>query len=189
MRQIAPVVVEEVAERDAALVVLDFRQHALRRHERLHRSRRERVLGEFADDEPLQPRRGQELLRLRVERGDVEGDEHVRLAVLDLEFEGPQRIERRIVDDRAAGLQHAEKGNRIMRGVRQIEADVHARPDAELLEARRRPVGERFELRVGDPLVHELQRGKRAEAPRRVGENALRWLGLDRQVPADAGGV
>ena len=81
MRGKAPVVVEEVAERDDALVAPDLRQHVLRRHERFHRPRRERVFGEFADDEPLQPRRAEKLLRLRIERGDVEGDEDVRLAV------------------------------------------------------------------------------------------------------------
>ena len=186
---VAPVVVEKIAERDSAVVVLDFRYHALRRHERLHRARRERVLGEFADDERLQPARGEKLFRLRIERGEVQGHEDVRLAVLDLEFERPQRIERRIIDDRPAGLQHAEKGDRVMRRVGKIEADMHARPDAEPLEARRRAVGKRFELRVRDPLVHELQGGKRAEAPRRLGENALHEGWLDRDVPADALGI
>ncbi len=189
MGLIAPVVVEEVAERDAALVVPDFRQHALRRHERLHRTRRERVFGEFADDEPLQPRRGEKLLRLRVERGEVEGDEDVRLAVLDLEFERPQRVERRIVDDRPTGLQHAEKGDHVMGGVRQIEADMHAGPDAELLEARRGAIGEPLEFRIRDPLVHELKRRERAEL--RAVVSRMLWNGrdVDRRVPADAGGI
>ena len=40
----------------------------------------------------------------------------------------------------------------------QIEGDVHARADAELLEARGSAIGERFQLCVGNPLVHELER-------------------------------
>ena len=166
LRLVAPVVVEEVAERDDALVAFDLRQHVLRRHEGLHRPRRERIFGEFADDERLQPRRGEQLFRLRIDRRSVEGDENVRFAVLDFEFERAERVERRIVDDGSAGLQHAEKSDRIMGGVGQIEAHVHAGPDPELLEARRCAVRERFELRISDPLVHELQRRKRVEAPR-----------------------
>ncbi len=185
---IAPVVVEKVAERDDALVGPDLRQHVLRRHERLHRPGREREFGELADDEPLQPRRVEKLLRLRIERGDVEGDEHVRLAVLDLEFERAQRVERRIIDDHAARLQDAEKGDRVMGRVRQIEADMHAGPDAELLEARGRAVGERVELGVADPLVHELQRRKRAEPLRRLAENAVHGaavsIGASQRTPA-----
>ena len=43
---------------------------------------------------------------------------------------------------------------------------MHAGPDAELLEAGGGAVGERVELRVGDPLVHELQRRKRRRSAR-----------------------
>ena len=60
-----------------------------------------------------------------------------------------QRVERRIIDDRAAGFQHAEEGDDIVGRVRQKEADMHARPDAELLEARGGAVRQRLEFRVG----------------------------------------
>ena len=86
MRPVAPVIVEEVAERGDALVAPDLRQHLLRRHEGFHRARRERVFGEFSDNEPLQPRRAEKLLGLRIERCEVEGDEDIRVAVADLEL-------------------------------------------------------------------------------------------------------
>ena len=71
----------------------------------------------------------------------------------------------------------------------QIEGDVHARPDAELLEARGGAIGERIQLRVGNPLVHELQRRKRAEALGRRFEDALHRAEFDRRVPARAGRI
>ena len=111
------------------------------------------------------------------------------LAVLDLEFEPAQRLERGDIDDCSARLQHAEEGDRVMGRIGQIEADVHARPDPELLEARGGAIGERFQLRVGNPLVHELQRRKRSEALSRRFEDALHRAEFDRRVPARAGRI
>ena len=55
---IAAVVVDEIAERDMALVVLDVGQHASSCHLRFDRLGRGRHLGEFADDQRFEPRRG-----------------------------------------------------------------------------------------------------------------------------------
>ena len=87
MRLIAPVVVDQVAERHVAIVVRCFREHARGRHMRLDRTGGERHLGELADDELLEARRSEQLFRLRVERGEVERDQEFGLAVLDLELE------------------------------------------------------------------------------------------------------
>ena len=181
---IAAVVVDEIAERDMALVVLDVGQHACRRHLRFDRLGRGRHLGEFADDQRFEPRRSEQLLGLRIERGDVETDEDVGLAVFDLRLERRQRVQGRVVDDHAARLQHAEKGDDIVRRVGKEEADMHARPDAELLEAGRGAVRERVELRVGHALVHEIERGPRAEALRGCLQNALYGRELERRVLA-----
>ena len=67
--------------------MLRLAQHSAGPHVRLDRVRRERPFGEFADDQPLETRGVQEFLRLRIERGEIEGHENVDLAVLDLEFE------------------------------------------------------------------------------------------------------
>ena len=90
----AAVVVDEFAEREQAFAVLRLAQHSAGPHVRLDRIRRERPFGEFADDQPLKPRGGQEFLRLRIERGEIEGHENVGLAVLDLELQPAQRLER-----------------------------------------------------------------------------------------------
>ncbi len=50
---------------------------------------------------------------------------------------------------------------------------MDARPDAELLEAGRRAVRERLELRVSRALVHEIERWPRAEALRGLLQHAL----------------
>ena len=71
----------------------------------------------------------------------------------------------------------------------QIEGDVHAWADAKLLKADGGAISERFQLRVGNPLVHELQRRKRAEALSRRVEDALHRAKFDRRVPARAGRI
>ena len=184
-----PVIVEEVAERDAALVVFDCHQHAARGHLRLHRFGRERVFRELADDQTLEARRRQELFSLRIKRGEIEGDQVVRVAVLYLRFERAQGVERRVIHHRSAGLQDAEEGDDVMGRIRQIEADTNARPDAEFLEASGGAVGERLELGIGDALVHELERRQRAEALRRGLEHALHRRDLDRRVPTHSGWI
>ena len=181
---IAAVVVDEIAERDMALVVLDLGQHACRRHLRLDRPGRGRHLGELADDQRFETGRSEQFLGLRIERGDVETDKDVGLAVFDLQLERRQRVQGRVVDDDAASLQHAEKSDDVVGRVGEEETDMDARPDAELLEAGRRAVRERVELRVSRALVHEIERWPRAEALRGLLQHALYGRELERRVPA-----
>src|SRR6202046_5072531 len=68
----------------------------------------------------------------------------------------------------------------------QIEADVHAGLDAELLETGRAAVRKRVELSVGHALVHELQRGLVAETRRRCLQHDLQRRDVERDVRADA---
>ena len=98
-------------------------------------------------------------------------------------------VERRIVDDHAARLEDAEEGDHGMGRVGHVEADMHAGSDAELLEARGGAVGQRVEFDVAHAPVHELQRRAVAEPAGRSFQNALKRAGLDRRVPADAGGI
>ena len=167
-----------------AIVVLDLGEHSCRCHLRFDRSGRGRHLGEFANDQRFEAGRSEELLRLRIERGEVETDEDVGLAVVDLRLERRQRVQGRVVDDHAARLQHAEERDDVVGRVGQVEADMHAGLDAELLEARRRAVRERVELRVSRPLVHEVERRLRAEALGGVLQDALHGRELERRVPA-----
>jgi hypothetical protein len=53
------VVVEKIAKRHVAIAVFDLGQHSARAHLRLDQSGRERHLGEFAQDQRLEPRRRQ----------------------------------------------------------------------------------------------------------------------------------
>ena len=119
---------------------------------------------------------------MRIERSEVETDKDVGLAVFDLQLERRQRVQGRIVDDCAACLQHPEKSDDVMRRVGKEETDVHARPDAELLEAGRGAVRKRVDLRVGQALVHEVERGPRAEALRGLLQHALYGRELKRRV-------
>jgi hypothetical protein len=98
-------------------------------------------------------------------------------------------VERRVVDHGPARLEDAEEGDHVVRRVRQEQAHVHPRADADLLQALGGAVGERVELAVGDPLVHELERRPVGPLDRGVDEDLLQRLGLDLDVPADARGV
>src|ERR1700733_3778589 len=68
----------------------------------------------------------------------------------------------------------------------QIEADMHAGLDAELLETGRGAVRKRVELSVGHALVHELQRRLVAKTRRRFLQHALQRGDVERDVRADA---
>ena len=184
MGLIAPVVVDQVAECDMAIVMLDLGQHSGSGHLRLDRTGRGRHLGEFADDEFFEAGRCEQLLGLGIERGEVERHQDVGLAVIDLELERGERVQGGIVDDRAAGFEHAEEGDDILGRVGQEEADMHARADAELLEPRGGAVRQRLQFRVGDPLAHELERRLGAEPLGGVVEHALHRREVERRVRA-----
>ena len=181
---IVAVVVDEIAERDMALVMLDVGQHACSRHLRFDRLGRGRHLGEFADDKRFEAGGSEQFFGLGITRGDVETDKDVGLAVFDLQLERRQRVQGRVVDDCAAGLQHAEKGDHIVRRVGKEETDMHARPDAELLEAGGCAVRKRVELRVGYALVHEVERGLRTKSFRGLLQHALYGREFKRRVLA-----
>src|SRR5580704_19391201 len=66
---------------------------------------------------------------------------------------------------------------------------MHAGPDAELLEAPGGAVGQRLEFRIGDALVHELQRRKGSETLGGRVEHALHGGDVERRVPAPAGRI
>ena len=128
MDLVVAVVVDQVAECDMAFIVLDLSQHSRGRHLRFDRPWRGRHLGEFADDQCLEAGGREQFLRLRIERGEVERDKDVGLAVFDFQLERRQRVEGRVVDDHASGFQHAEKGDDVMGRVRQKQPDMHAGP-------------------------------------------------------------
>ena len=186
---IIAVVVDEIAERDTALVMLDVSQHPSSRHLRLDRLGRGGHLGEFADDKRFEAGGSEQFFGLGIARCDVETDKDVGLAVFDLQLERRQRVQGRVVDDCAACFQHAEKGDDVVRRVGKEETDMHAGPDAKLLEAGGCAVRERVELRVGYALVHEVERGLRAKSFRGFLQHALYGRELKRRVLAHVWGI
>jgi hypothetical protein len=135
MLPVAAVVVEQRGEADVLRVAAGLDRELARLHLRRDRVGLRRHLGHVADDELLQARLAEHRRHLRVERREVERDHHVAAAVADLVLEHLCGVERRVVDDRAARLQHAEEGDHVVRRVRKVEADVDAWPDAECLQA------------------------------------------------------
>ena len=117
-------------------------------------------LGEIADHEMFHAGLAQQMAHLGIERGKIERDENVGLAVLDLVLEHALGVERGIVDDRAARPEHAEESDRVMRRIGEIEPDMHARFHAQRLKALGGAIGERIELRVSDLAAHEIERGR-----------------------------
>jgi hypothetical protein len=51
------------------------------------------AVGELADDKPFEAGRSEKLLGLRIERGEVEGDGDIGLAVVDFELDRGERVQ------------------------------------------------------------------------------------------------
>ena len=114
------------------------------------------VVGDRAHDQLLQPRLALHARYLRVQRRDIERNQDVGLGVADLELELAVGIERAVVDDAAAGLEHAEEGDEVVRRVGQVETDVDAGLHAQFLEAGRGAVGGFLVVLVGHHLVEKV---------------------------------
>jgi hypothetical protein len=71
---------------------------------------------------------------------------------------------------RAAGLEHAEEGDDVVRRVGQVQAHVHAGAHAQPLKARRGAVGELLQPAIAVFATHELERRALAPLGRRVVE-------------------
>ena len=148
-----------------------------------------RILAQAADHQLLQPRVAHQSPHLRVERRQVERDEDIRLTILDLVLEHALGIERRIIDHRAAGLEHAEESDRIVRRIRQVQTDMHARTDPETLQPRGGAIRQRAELPVTNDTAHEVQRRTLRPARHGVVEDLLHRHQRQLGVPAHACGI
>src|SRR6478672_5792480 len=82
-----PVVVDQLAEADMAVVPADFAELTGGLHFRDHRIGIRSYLGEAADNQLLQPCLAQHRRPLRIERSHIERDQDIGAAVLDLVFE------------------------------------------------------------------------------------------------------
>ena len=147
------------------------------------------VIAQRADDQFLQARVAHQPRDVRVQRGQVERDQEVGFAVFHLVLEHTRRVERRVVDDRAAGLQHAKKGDRKVWRVRQVQADVHAGADTQQLKSFGRPIDQRAELAIGDAPPHEVQKRPIGRRRHRVVEQLLHRGNGQWHVPPNAGRV
>ena len=189
VREIGAVVVEQVLERHVPLVA------GPRRDLFLLGERIEPVLGpgqivgDRAHDQLLETCLAAHRGHLRVERHDIERDQDVGLAVAYFELELSCGVERRVVHHAATGLQDAEEGDQIVRRVGKIEADIDARPDAQLLEARRRMIRRLAIVGEGHHLVEEV--GERPVAVLRAAflEDLVDGLLRDVEFPGHAGGI
>ncbi len=164
MRGVAAVIGDQVGEADM-LVVLgnggDFLALGERKQQVLGEGQH---VGQAADHHLLQPRGADHLGDVRIQRLEVQRDDDVGLAVLDLVAQLALGIERAVIHHSAAGLQDGEEADHVMRRVGQEQADMHARADAELLEAFGGTVDQVGNRRIGIGLAHEVQAGPRREA-------------------------
>src|SRR4029077_12323712 len=127
------IVVEQFGEADVAVVPYNITQLSAGLHLGHHRVGMGAQFGQVSHHQFLQPRLAEHCRHLRIERCDIERDEEVGAAVLDLVLQHRGGVERRVVDLRAAGLQHGEKRDDVVRRVRQIQADMDAWLHAKLL--------------------------------------------------------
>ena len=189
MRGEAAVVVEQCGKGDMPVVAADVDGLLASLHLCRHRLGRRRHLGDVADDELAQPRRAEHHRHLRIERRQVEREDEVGAAVLDLVFQHLRRVERRVIDDRAAGFEHAKECDHVVRRIRQVQPDVNPRADAQALQPLGRAVGLVLKLAVAQASAHEFERRLVRPLRRGVVEDARHRQRLDRDVPAHSLGV
>ena len=145
--------------------------------------------GHFRDlpnNQLLQPGLAEKAAHLRVQRFHIEGHEEIGLAVLDLVLQHLLGIERRIVHDRTAGFHHTEKRDDVVGRIGEIEADVNAGLDPEVLQALGGAIGELIQLAVADPPPHEFKRRLVSPFFRRILQNLLERHGGQFGIPAHA---
>jgi len=108
------------------------------------------------------------------------------VAVLDLVLQHLGGVERRIVDDSAAGLENSEQADKIVRRVGEIETNMNPRLNPELLETVGRTVREIVEFSVRDLPAHEIDRW--IVRPFQCGflENLLNGRQWDFGIPPDS---
>ena len=147
------------------------------------------VVGDRAHDQLLEPRLAAHRRHLRVERRDVERHQDVGLRIADLELELARGIERAVVHHPAAGLQHAEEGDDVVRRVGQIEADIDAGLDAQLLEAGRGLVRRFLVVAEGHHLVEEVGEGPVAVLRAALLEDLMDGLLRNLELPPHAGRI
>jgi hypothetical protein len=156
MAVVLAVVLQEILERHVPVVTWPGRDLLLL-GDRIEPVLRERqVVGDRADDQLLEPRLAAHRRHLRIERRDIERHQDVGLAVAYFELKLARGIERAVVDHPAARLQHAEEGDQVVRRVGQVEPDIDARADAQLLEAGRGVVRRLLVVTEGHDLVEEV---------------------------------
>ena len=186
MTAIVRAMIQQTLEAAMAIIRCDRRQLLTRGELAAHRLRMPRHLGEIADHQRLQPRGIEQARHLRIEQREIERDHNVGLAVLDLVLQHLGGIERRVVDHRAARLQHAEEADEIVRRIGQVEPDMDPRSDAEHLEAFGGAAGERVELAVADAPSHEFDRRLIRPLRRGILQDLLHGHDRNLGIPAHA---
>ena len=128
---------------------------------------------------------------------DVERHHDRGPGILDLARDLALGVQRIVVDDRTAGLEHREEADHVVRAVRQEQTDPHARLDAELLEALGGPIYQLADLPVarlsteevetgpvgpsGDSVVEQLEQRPRRHVE--VPDETVRIVGFPRERP------
>ena len=137
------------------------------------------------DHQMGQPRFLQGGAGLVVEEREVEGDEDVRLRILDLFLDLLDGVERVEIDHRPARLEHAEIAYDRGRAVGQEQADLAALGHPEFLESLRRLGRERADLRIAHDAVQEIDRGAVGVAGRRFVQQQVQRAGGNLGMPVD----
>ena len=150
----------------------------LRADERAHHRLGQKIF-QIADHQGLELRRALERRDLRIERADAERHHHLDLGIDDLILELARRRQRTEIGDAAAGHQHGEKADDVMRRVGKMQPDIDAGADAQRLQAFGGADREIVQLRERQSLVIEIDRHLGGPAFCRLVEDAVdrdrRW--------------
>ncbi len=146
-------------------------------------------LAQIADHQFLQTRGAEQRVHLRIQRRQIERDDDIGLAIVDLVRQHLFRVERRVIDHGAAGFQHTEKTDHVVRSVGQVEPDMHTRLDPQLLESLGGAVSQLFQFTVAYFASHEIQRRMIGPFRRRIIQNLRHRHHGKFCIPAYAGRV
>ncbi|MNO54427.1 hypothetical protein D3C76_448990 [compost metagenome] len=152
-------VVEQVGEGDAAVAILHGADLALLPQLRLALFRHGAEFAERTDHQGLQPRLVEQAGHGRVEGSQIEGDEDVGAAILDLVRQHVAGIQRRVVHHGATGAEDGEEADDVLRHVGQEQPDMHARSDAHALQPGGHARDQVGQLAVADLAAHEVDGG------------------------------
>ncbi len=184
--QLAPVLspaLEEFVPAEDRFAIVDARDLAAREHAHGEPFGKRQHLRQRADDQRLERRTLQHLLRSGVELGDIDGDQQAGARIGHLLLEFLDRIERREIHHHRARHHRPVIGDDIARDVGQEEPDPVARRDPAPLERMSEGLRIAEQFAIGEGAAEKIQQRRIGAGLHRPREHGGQRQRFERGVP------